>query len=46
MDYIHFKKLRAQVIRISRVEYKEYFLSIESDIRLNSKRFEKYDKVP
>ena len=44
MDYIHFKKLRAQVIRMSRVKYKEYLVSIESDIRLNSKRFWSYLK--
>ena len=43
MDYIYFKKLRSQVIRMSRVKYKD-LLSIESDIRLNSKRFWSYLK--
>ena len=44
MDYTYFKKLRAQVIRMSRVKDKEYLLSIESDIRLYSKRSWSYLK--
>lgn len=43
-EYIKFKQLRAQVIRLSRVKYREYLLSLEKEISSNGKRFWSYLK--